>query len=85
MSHDEETRSLLQQVVANQRIALEVQREHLELARAQLERSNQQIKESLDLQRAAVAKQALLTRIVLPLIGVLCVLLVYLIVRWDIL
>lgn len=85
MSHDEETRSLLQQVVANQRIALEVQREHVELARAQLERSNRQINESLELQRAAVAKQALLTKIVLPLIAVLSVLLVYLIIRWDIL
>lgn len=85
MSHDEETRSLLQQIVANQRIALEVQREHLELAKAQLRRSNEQIAESLELQRTAVAKQALLTRIGLPIIAVLSALVIYLIVRWDIL
>lgn len=85
MSHDEEIRTLLKQIAENQRTALEVQREHVDLAKAQLERSNRQINESLELQRTAVAKQTLLTRIVLPLIGVLSVLLAYLIVRWDIL
>jgi len=85
MSNEEEMKGLLKQIAENQRAALELQREHVELAKGHLERSNRQVNESLELQRKAVAKQALLTRIVLPLIGVLTVLLVYLIVRWDIL
>ena len=85
MSSDEEIKSLLQKIEENQRTALEVQREHLGLAKAQLERSNQSIQESIALQRSAVARQSQLTKILLPIVGLLLVLIVYLLVRWDIL
>jgi hypothetical protein len=84
MTRNEDIDSMLKQIVENQRMALELQREHLDLARAQLERSNQSINESLELQRAAVARQSMLTRLLLPLVGVLLALLMYLLVRWNV-
>ena len=80
-----DTTALIRQVLANQEKAIELQREQLELARAELERSSRTIQESVELQRAAVAKQSQVIKIVFPLIGVLLALLVYLMLRWDIL
>lgn len=85
MSSDEEIRTVLKKIEENQRAALELQREHLELAKAQLERSNQSIQESIALQRSAVARQSQLTRIFLPIVGILLALIVYLLLRWNIL
>lgn len=85
MSQDNEILPLLKQIEANQRAALETQQQHLELAKAQLDRSNQTIQESIDLQRTAVARQAQLTKILLPIVGLMLVLLVFLLFRWGIL
>lgn len=83
MNQDDDVRSLLHRIDENQRAALEIQREHLALAKAQLERSNQSIEESLALQRSAVSRQSRLTRLLLPVVGVLLALLVYVLIRWD--
>ena len=81
MSSDDRTLELLGRIEENQRKALDAQQQHLQVAQAQLDRSNKTIQESIDLQRTAVARQVQITRIVLPLIGVLLVLLVYLLVK----
>jgi len=54
-------------------------------AQAQLERSRQSISESIELQRVAVARQAQVRNIALPLILVLLVLLGYLLIKWRVL
>jgi len=81
MSSDDRILELLGRIEENQRKALDAQQQHLQIAQAQLDRSNKTIQESIDLQRTAVARQVQITRIVLPLIGVLLVLLVYLLVK----
>jgi len=85
MSDSDRIVEILTRMEENQRRALEAQQEHLRIAHAQLERSNTTIQESIELQRVAVARQARVTRLVLPLIGVLVVLLVYLVIKWRIL
>ena len=84
MSDKHELRSMLQRIEQNQQESLQMQREHLALAREQLERSNQSIDESLELQRSAVARQSQISKIIIPLIAVLVLLLIYLLIRWDI-
>lgn len=82
MSQNEEITSLLKRIEANQQAALKAQEEHLDLARAQLERSNQSVRESIELQRVAVARQSQVAKILFPIVAVLLGLLVYLLVRW---
>jgi hypothetical protein len=78
MSDSERVIDLLTRIEENQRKGLEAQQ-------AMLDRSNTTIQESIELQRVAVARQAKIGRIVLPLIGLLVALLVYLIIKWRIL
>jgi hypothetical protein len=85
MSENGQVISLLTRIEENQRTALDVQQRQLELTQAQLERSNQSVRESLELQRVAVSRQSQITKLVLPLIGVLLLLLAYLLVKWRIL
>ena len=85
MSSDDRIFESLGRIEENQRKALEAQQQHLQIAQAQLDRSNKTIQESIELQRTAVARQVQITRIVLPLIGVLLVLLVYLLVKYRVL
>jgi hypothetical protein len=85
MERHDEILEALKRIEANQRKALEAQEQHLALAKAQLERSERTVNESVALQKLAVARQATVTRIALPLIVVLIVLLGYLLVRWRIL
>ena len=84
MEPQDEIIGLLKQIERNQAKALEAQQKHLALAEAQLERSNQSIRESLDLQRVAVARQTQMRNVALPLIVVLMLLLGYLIVKWRV-
>jgi hypothetical protein len=72
----------LKRIEQNQLKALEAQEKHLALAQAQLERSNQSIRESLELQRVAVARQTQVRNIALPLIVVLMLLIAYLLIKW---
>ena len=82
---DREMVELLRRIEANQQQALATQREQLALVRAQYERSERTIQESVELQKLAVARQAQVRNLALPLIGVLMVLLVWLLVRWRVL
>jgi hypothetical protein len=72
----------LKRIEQNQLKALEAQEKHLALAQAQLERSNQSIREGLELQRVAVARQTQVRNIALPLIVVLMLLIAYLLIKW---
>lgn len=82
---DDEILELLRRIERNQQAALQVQREQLALAASQLERSGRSIEESLALQRVAVARQAQVRNVALPLILALVGLLVYLVLKWRIL
>jgi len=85
MNENEQMISLLTRIEENQRKALEAQEKHLAVAQAQLDRSNQTIQESIELQRTAVARQKQALWVVLPLVGVLLLLLVYLLIRYRVL
>jgi hypothetical protein len=74
---------LLRRIEANQERALQAQEAHLTLAREQLAQSSQRVGESLELQRVAIARQAQVRNIVLPLIFVLLGLLVYVLAKWN--
>ena len=74
---------LLRRIEANQERSLQAQEAHLTLAREQLAQSSQRVGESLELQRVAIARQAQVRNIVLPLIFVLLGLLVYVLVKWN--
>lgn len=74
---------LLERIEANQRAALATQERHVQLSRDQLERSNGAVQESMALQRMAAARQARVTRTLVPLVFVLVVLLVLLVLRWH--
>ena len=84
MNDDDRIVDLLTRLEENQRKALEAQQQHLQIAQTHLDRSNKTIQESIELQRAAVARQAQVTKIVLPLVGVLLALLVYLLVKYRV-
>ena len=85
MEHHDQILEALKRIEANQLKALQAQEQHLALAKVQIERSEQRVNESVALQKLAVARQATVTRIALPLIILLIVLLAYLLVRWRIL
>ena len=85
MTPQDEIVETLRRIEANQRKALEAQQQHLELARSQMERSEQRIKESVELQKLSVARQAQARNVALPAIFVLMGLLVYLLFKWRIL
>ena len=85
MNENEQVISLLTRMEENQRKALEAQEKHLAVAQAQLDRSNKTIQESIELQRIAVARQKQALWVVLPLVGVLLLLLVYLLIRHRVL
>lgn len=75
----------LGRIEANQQRSLEAQQQHLALFEAQAERSQQTVAESVALQKTAVARQALISRVVLPIILALVALVIYLLLRWRIL
>lgn len=81
-SHDKII-ELLERIEANQRAALATQDRHVQLSQAQLERSNEVVQESMALQRVTAARQARVTRTLVPLVFVLVVLLVLLVLRWH--
>ena len=85
MSREDEILELLTDLRDGQREALKRQQEHVELAREQAERMRRTAEESLAIQRAAVERVKRASRIVLPLIGLLIALVVWLIVKYRIL
>ena len=82
MSDNEEIRKLLVEIRENQRLSLQRQQEHLDIAREQIERSRGQIEQSLDMQRQAIAKFKSVSRIAFPAIIFCIALIVYLVVRY---
>lgn len=84
MNGDDRVIELLERIEANQREALEVQQRQLQIAQEQQERSNKTIQQSIELQRVAVARQAKISRYLVPLIGILLALLIYLLFKWRI-
>ena len=58
--------SLLGEIRDNQRLALEQQRAHLDIARGHFEQAKAQIAESLKLQQEALSRQRTISRIALP-------------------
>lgn len=84
MNENDRVIELLERIEANQRKALEAQQQHLQIAQAQLDRSNKTIQESVELQRAAVSRQAQALKLIVPIIVALLALLGYLLVKWRI-
>ena len=85
MEKHDEILEALKRIEANQVKALEVQQEHVAVAKAQIERSEQRINESVALQKLSVRRQGLATKVALPLIVLLLVLLGYLLIKWRVL
>ena len=85
MEKHDEILEALKRIEANQVKALQVQQEHVAVAKAEIERSEQRINESVALQKLSVGRQALATRVALPLIVLLLVLLGYLLIKWRVL
>jgi t-SNARE complex subunit (syntaxin) len=82
MNHQDDIRELLIEIRDNQRLSLQRQEEHLEIARKQIERSSGQVQESIELQRQAIDKARKVARIAVPGILVCIVLIVYLVIRY---
>jgi t-SNARE complex subunit (syntaxin) len=82
VSDSPEIRDLLVEIRDNQRLSLRRQEEHLAIAREQIERSRNQVQESIELQRQAVARVKRISRIAIPGIVFCIVLIVYLLVRY---
>ena len=85
MSENDRIIDILGHIEDNQRKAMEIQQQHLQIAQAQLDRSNKTIQESIELQRIAVSRQAQMTKFVVPIIVALLVVLGYLLVKWNVL
>lgn len=82
MSDSEDIKQLLVEIRDNQRLSLQRQEEHLEIARKQIERSSTQVQESIELQRLAVDRAKSVARIALPGILICVVLILYLLIRY---
>ena len=85
MEKHDEIIEALKRIEANQVRALQMQQEHVAIARAQIERSERAVNESVALQKVAVSRAVLATRVALPLIVVLIALLGYLLIKWRVL
>ena len=82
MSDRDDIRELLVEIRDNQRLSLQRQEEHLEIARKQIERSSTQVQESIELQRLAVDRVKKVSRIAIPGILICVALIVYLLVKY---
>lgn len=82
MNRDDEIRNLLIEIRDNQKLSLQRQEEHLELARQQVDRASRQVTESIELQKLAIAKAKQVARIAIPGILFCIALIVYLVVRY---
>ena len=80
MSHDDEIKELLKEIRDNQKLSLQRQEEHLEIARQQVERASKQVNESIELQKVAIARAKQVARIAIPGILLCIALIIYLVV-----
>lgn len=82
MSDSDEIRKLLIEIRDNQRLSLQRQEEHLEIARRQIERSTSQVQESIELQRVAIDRVKKVSRVAIPGILLCVALIAYLLIRY---
>jgi hypothetical protein len=82
MIDGEDIRTLLVEIRDNQRLSLQRQEEHLEIARKQIERSSDQVQESIELQRLAIDRVKKVSRIAVPGIVLCFVLIAYLLIKY---
>ena len=82
MSDREDIRDLLVEIRDNQRLSLQRQEEHLEIARKQIERSSGQVQESIELQRLAIDRVKKVSRLAIPGILFCIVLIIFLLSRF---
>jgi t-SNARE complex subunit (syntaxin) len=82
LSEREEIVALLEEIRDNQRLSLQRQQEHLEVAKEQIERSRSQVQQSIELQKAAIERVKRVSRVAIPGIGFCVMLIVYLLVRY---
>lgn len=82
MSELEEIKSLLVEIRDNQRLSIEKQEQHIALTQQHLDRARSQVEESIGLQREAIDKQRVITRIAIPGILVCILAIVYLVIRY---
>jgi hypothetical protein len=82
VSDRDDIRELLVEIRDNQRLSLQRQEEHLEIARKQIERSSTQVQESIQLQRLAIDRVTKISRIAVPGILICVVLIVYSLVKY---
>ena len=80
MSHDDEIKELLKEIRDNQKLSLQRQEEHLEIARQQVDRASKQVTESIELQKVAIARAKQVARIAIPGIIICIGLIIYLVV-----
>jgi len=80
--NDDRIASLLGEIRDNQRLALEHQRAQLQIAQTHLEQAKTQIAESLQLQREAVSRTRIVTRVGLPAILLCIAAIVYIILPY---
>lgn len=79
MNREDEIKDLLIEIRDNQKLSLQRQEEHLEIARQQVERANKQVTESIELQKIAITKAKQIARIAIPGIIICIALIVYLV------
>ena len=82
MGHEDELIQLLVEIRDNQRLSLQKQEEHLEVARQQIQRARTQVAESIELQKVAIERAKSVARIAIPGVLLCIVLIVYLIVTY---
>ena len=81
MGNDDELKQLVE-IRDNQRLSLQKQEEHLEVARQQIERARTQVAESIKLQKVAIERAKSVARIAISGILLCIALIVYLIVTY---
>ena len=82
MGQIDELKQLLVEIRDNQRLSLQKQEEHLEVALQQIERARTQVAESIELQKVAIERAKSVARIAIPGVLLCIALIVYLIVKY---
>ena len=82
MSDQNDIREILLEIRDNQLRAIENQEQHIALTREQVDRAKKQIEESIGLQRSAMEKARVVTRVVIPAIILCLIAIFYLVFRY---
>lgn len=82
MSRENEIKLLLTEIRDNQRLSLTRQEEQLAIARQQVERAGKQVTESIELQKAAMARLKQVARVAIPGIALCIALIIYIFTKY---